>query len=69
MNETTRTASMLQRVPVILAVTAASYGLHVPAQVMRWSSPSTASAQRIVHEDDAARRPLPQLQALPATRL
>jgi hypothetical protein len=27
----TRTSSMLQRLPVILAVTAASYGLQVPA--------------------------------------
>ena len=28
----TRTASMLRRLPVILAVTAASYGLQLPAQ-------------------------------------
>jgi hypothetical protein len=30
-----RTTSILQRVPVILAVTAASYGLNVQAQVQR----------------------------------
>ncbi len=32
------TASMLQRIPVILAVTAASYGLPIPARVLRWSA-------------------------------
>jgi hypothetical protein len=36
MNET-RTSSMLQRLPVILAVTAASYGLQVPAYAARLS--------------------------------
>lgn len=39
MNET-KTASMLRRIPVILAVTAASYGLQVPQQAMRWSAAS-----------------------------
>ena len=31
MNDKNRTASILQRLPVILAVTAASYGLTLPA--------------------------------------
>ncbi|WP_332825699.1 hypothetical protein [Ramlibacter sp.] len=35
MNETTRTTSMLQRVPVILAVTANSYGLELKANGTR----------------------------------
>ncbi len=34
MNER-RTASMLQRIPVILAVTAASYGLQLPLSAQR----------------------------------
>ena len=34
MNES-RTSSMLQRLPVILAVTAASYGLQLPANTSR----------------------------------
>jgi hypothetical protein len=34
MNER-KTSSMLQRVPVILAVTAASYGLQLPVQIGR----------------------------------
>ncbi|MEJ7931743.1 hypothetical protein WG922_17350 [Ramlibacter sp. AN1015] len=33
-----RTSSMLQRIPVILAVTAASYGLQVPPQALRWGT-------------------------------
>lgn len=37
MNER-KTSSILQRVPVILAVTAASYGLQVPASVARLGS-------------------------------
>ena len=37
MNET-KTTSMLQRIPVVLAVTAASYGLQLPAQAQRWSA-------------------------------
>lgn len=40
MNET-KTSSMLQRVPVILAVTAASYGLQVPAHAMRGAASGT----------------------------
>ena len=37
MNER-KTSSILQRVPVILAVTAASYGLQVPPSVIRLGS-------------------------------
>jgi hypothetical protein len=33
-----RTTSILQRVPVILAVTAASYGLPSQAQASRWGT-------------------------------
>jgi hypothetical protein len=43
MNER-KTASMLQRVPVILAVTAASYGLQLPPQVVRLGGTSTVAA-------------------------
>ncbi len=35
MNNERKTPSMLQRIPVILAVTAASYGLQVPPQSVR----------------------------------
>lgn len=39
-----RTSSMLQRVPVILAVTAASYGLQLPPHIAaRSSSPGISS--------------------------
>lgn len=38
-----QTASMLQRIPVILAVTAASYGLQVPPVVQRMQQQSSAS--------------------------
>lgn len=46
-NNDSRTSSMLQRIPVILAVTAASYGLQVPQQAARWNgtgAPATARA-------------------------
>jgi hypothetical protein len=43
MNER-KTSSILQRVPVILAVTAASYGLQLPAQAGRPGQPTTAAA-------------------------
>ena len=55
-----KTSTMLQRIPVILAVTAASYGLQVPAKALR-SSGSNAPAVRI------ADAPSPIAQALPAT--
>jgi len=47
-----KTASMLKRIPVILAVTAASYGLQVPPQANRWGqqpvSQRTQPAQPLV---------------------
>jgi hypothetical protein len=46
MNES-RTSSMLQRVPVILAVTAASYGLQLPPSVQRVA---TAKAMQQAHQ-------------------
>ena len=42
-----KTSSMLQRIPVILAVTAASYGLQVPPQALRWNG-SKAEAVRLL---------------------
>jgi nucleoid-associated protein YgaU len=39
-----RTTSILQRLPVILAVTAASYGLPAQVQAQRPSSPDAAAA-------------------------
>lgn len=45
-----KTSSMLQRLPVILAVTAASYGLQVPPQALR----PTASASSTQTLDPAA---------------
>lgn len=55
MNEP-KTSSMLQRVPVILAVTAASYGLQVPAQAMRWTTPA-AQASASHQPGDTSTRP------------
>jgi hypothetical protein len=43
MNER-KTSSMLQRVPVILAVTAASYGLQLPVQIGRIGNAQTGVA-------------------------
>jgi hypothetical protein len=42
MNDNTRTSSILQRVPVILAVTAASYGLPVQSHSQRTERSVTA---------------------------
>jgi hypothetical protein len=39
-----RTGSMLQRVPVIIAVTAASYGLQLPPQTARAGQGLSSSA-------------------------
>ena len=58
MNET-KTSSMLQRVPVILAVTAASYGLQVPAQAMRWSAPAAQASVSHQTGDTGTRRNIP----------
>jgi hypothetical protein len=45
MNEN-KTASILQRLPVILAVTAASYGLSLPTSA-RAANPTAAKTQQI----------------------
>jgi hypothetical protein len=45
MNNQNRTASILQRLPVILAVTAASYGLSLPAGA-RTGAPTPAKTQQ-----------------------
>jgi hypothetical protein len=55
-----KTSSMLQRVPVILAVTAASYGLQVPAGIGRLGQGISSSA--------VASQPVGQ-QRLPAATL
>jgi hypothetical protein len=54
MTQERKTASMLQRIPVILAVTAASYGLQIPPQAARWNPQAVAQ------------RTLPELPAQPA---
>ncbi len=52
---TSRTASMLRRIPVILAVTAASYGLEVPQHALRWSAGGgRPGAERHQRADSAA---------------
>lgn len=45
MNNESRTASILQRLPMILAVTAASYGLTLPAGA-RTANPTPAKTQQ-----------------------
>jgi hypothetical protein len=54
MNET-RTASMLQRVPVILAVTANSYGLQLKPFDSR--KPQAAGAKRRVQQERGGDKP------------
>ena len=56
-----RTSSMLQRVPVILAVTAASYGLQLPPSVASRTgsqglSGTVALSQPMVKVEPAARK-------------
>lgn len=49
-----KTSSMLQRLPVILAVTAASYGLHLPVNAKPTAAPKAqphAKAQQSVRRD------------------
>jgi hypothetical protein len=53
MNET-RTSSMLQRLPIILAVTAASYGLQVPAYTARTGSATASKARATLPVDTRA---------------
>jgi hypothetical protein len=65
MNES-KTSSMLQRVPVILAVTAASYGLQVPAQAMRWTAPAAQATAAHSSGDTGTRRSIPH--SAPAAR-
>lgn len=57
-----KTFSMLQRVPVILAVTAASYGLQVPPQALRLGTVATTTA----HAD--AGRAAPPLRSVQGAR-
>jgi hypothetical protein len=54
----TRTASMLQRVPTILAVTAHSYGL--PWQVKRGRKPEAAGERSRSRRDRAGDKPAAQ---------
>ncbi|AEG92643.1 hypothetical protein [Ramlibacter tataouinensis] len=51
MNEQ-KTSSILQRLPVILAVTAASYGLQVPPQALRLTA---AGASTVRHDETTPR--------------
>jgi hypothetical protein len=51
-----KTVSMLQRIPVILAVTAASYGLPLQAQ----SAPARAASKDAVSRSPAMARMVPQ---------
>jgi hypothetical protein len=46
MNQQNRTASILQRLPVILAVTAASYGLALPVGARTTSAHPTVKTQQ-----------------------
>lgn len=55
MNET-RPSTMLQRLPVILAVTAASYGLQVPAHAARLARATAGQAATTLPVDG---RPVP----------
>jgi hypothetical protein len=59
MNET-RTASILQRVPAILAVTANSYGLSPQAREVR--KPAAAGERRRDGRDQASRQDKPAAQ-------
>ena len=47
-----KTSSMLQRVPVILAVTAASYGLQLPPNVQRSANASPKVLQQVVQAQE-----------------
>jgi hypothetical protein len=55
MNEN-RTTSILQRLPVILAVTAASYGLALPAGARNTASPTSAHAATKTQQAQATQR-------------
>lgn len=49
MNER-KTSSILQRMPVILAVTAASYGLQLPPQANRATQAATVASPSLEHK-------------------
>jgi hypothetical protein len=53
----TRTTSMLQRVPVILAVTAASYGLTLHGRNDMQAQPHKASTQQKAAQSERGRAP------------
>jgi hypothetical protein len=55
-----KTASMLQRIPAILAVTAASYGLQMPPQAARWGQHPQAERTQPVQPAQAAAALHPQ---------
>lgn len=64
----TKTSTMLQRIPVILAVTAASYGLQVPPKALRLSG-SNAPAVRVADAPSTTtQRLLPAPGAKPVQR-
>ena len=53
MNNTSKTSSILQRLPVILAVTAASYGLPAQAQSQRSTAAPASSQAGATHQAPA----------------
>ncbi|MGZ5847091.1 MAG: hypothetical protein ACXWJJ_06415 [Ramlibacter sp.] len=57
-----RTSSMLQRLPVILAVTAASYGLQLPANAGRVTGAMAAQGNKAGTQSLATARPAQQQQ-------
>ena len=61
-----KTSSILQRVPVILAVTAASYGLQLPPHMGRPGQANTTASTTRVGTGDMPRQAL--LPAAPTTR-
>ena len=63
MTQERKTASMLQRIPVILAVTAASYGLQVPQQATRWSPHPVAQRTQAPSAQPLPSLPRPPLRA------
>ncbi len=62
-----KTSSMLQRVPVILAVTAASYGLQLPPHIAARNG-GTGLAQATVPSQPNPGNALAQLPARPPVR-
>jgi hypothetical protein len=60
MNNDTRTASMMQRVPVILAVTASSYGLTLQAGGSRNKPEAAGERRRNARDKNAHDKPMAQ---------